>query len=290
MYLGTPHTAVPPLQALVEAGFDIPLVVSRADKRRGRRSEPTPSPVKAAALALGVPVTTDVADVLEAGADIGVVVAFGRIVAADVLDRLPMINLHFSLLPRWRGAAPVERALLAGDRETGVDVMALEEGLDTGPIYARRRVAIADDDTADDLRRRLVAAGTDALVATLSGGLDHPEPQRGEPTYAAKVERADLQLDWSRPADELHRTIRVGGAWTTFRDALLKVHRAELVPAGEAVPEPGRLAGTVVGTGAGGLRLVEVQPEGRARVAADAWINGARVTADDRLGPGRRRG
>lgn len=275
--------AVPPLQALVAAGFDVALVVSRADKRRGRRAEPTPSPVKAAAVDLGIEVTASVDDALDVGADLGVVVAFGRIVKPHVLDRLAMVNLHFSLLPRWRGAAPVERALLAGDDETGVDLMAVEEGLDTGPVYARRRVPIGPDDTADDLRRTLVGEGTELLIESLSEGLTTPAPQQGEPTVAAKVERGDLELDWWRPAEELHRIVRVGGAWTTFRDRLLKVHRAAL-PGIAAGPAPGHLAGDVVGTGAGGLQLVEVQPEGRGRIAAADWLNGARVTAGDVLG------
>ena len=145
VYLGTPELAVPPLHALHEAGFDIALVVSRADKRRTRGNALAPSPVKAAALELGLPVTDQVDDVLSVDADLGVVVAFGRLIKPHVLDRLAMINMHFSLLPRWRGAAPVERAILAGDRETGVDIMAVEEGLDTGGIYAEARVAIDDD-------------------------------------------------------------------------------------------------------------------------------------------------
>jgi len=290
-FLGTPELSVPPLRALVSAGFDVGLVITRADKRRGRRGEPTPSPVKEAALELGLPVTSDVDAVLDAGADLGVVVAFGRLIGPHVLAELPMVNLHFSLLPRWRGAAPVERALLAGDRETGVDLMAVEEGMDTGPIYGRRRLEIDPTDTADHLRDRLVDLGTDLLVETLRTGLPEPVPQQGEPTYADKVERDDLALDWKRPADELHRIVRVGGAWTTVDGRLLKVHEAvpvEIGPveAGSASTdrEPGTLDGTVVATGRGGLALRTVQPEGRARIDAAAWRNGARLGPDARLG------
>src|SRR5205807_7717429 len=136
-FLGTPEAAVPPLRALVNAGHDVVLVVTQPDKRRGRGSATMPSPVKAAALELGLPVTERVDDVLDANVELGVVVAFGRLIKPQVLDKVPMINMHFSLLPRWRGAAPVERAILAGDRETGVAIMQLEEGLDTGPVYAR---------------------------------------------------------------------------------------------------------------------------------------------------------
>ena len=141
VYLGTPEMAVPPLRALVAAGHDVALVITRADRRRGRGGATSPSPVKAAAVELGVPVSHDVDDVLTAGAELGVVVAFGRIIKPHVLAALPMVNVHFSLLPRWRGAAPVERALLAGDTETGVCIMDVEEGLDTGGVLRPGRGA-----------------------------------------------------------------------------------------------------------------------------------------------------
>ena len=164
VYLGTPDMAVPPLRALVDAGHEVVLVVTRVDKRRGRGSDVSPSPVKAAALELGLPVSHAVDDVLAAvrdhGAELGVVVAFGQIIQPHVLEEIPMVNLHFSLLPRWRGAAPVERALLAGDAVTGVCVMALEEGLDTGGVYARSELPIGAETTASDLRTELVEVGT----------------------------------------------------------------------------------------------------------------------------------
>jgi methionyl-tRNA formyltransferase len=268
----------------VEAGWDVALVVSQPDRRRGRGGGLRPTPVKAAALELGLPVTDRVDDVLAAGADLGVVVAFGRLVRSHVLAELAMVNLHFSLLPRWRGAAPVERAVLAGDDETGVCLMRLEEGLDTGPVYACERVTIGPEDTADELRSRLVALGTELLVDRLAAGLGPPLPQEGEPTYAAKLEPDELRLDWARPAVELHRVVRVGGAWTTFRGRRLKVRRARLAPAGSAGPAPGQLEATVVGTGAGTLELLEVQPEGRAPQSAQAWWNGARIGPGERLG------
>ena len=146
--------AVPPLRALVAAGHDVALVVTRPDRRRGRGTAASPSPVKAAALELGLPVSHDVDDALGADAELGVVVAFGRIIKPHVLEALPMINVHFSLLPRWRGAAPVERALLAGDEVTGVCVMGVEETLDTGPVYGCRTVPIPGDTTAEAAARR----------------------------------------------------------------------------------------------------------------------------------------
>ena len=205
----------PPLRALVDAGFEIALVVSRADRRRGRGGAVTPSPVKAAALELGLPVTDAVDDALQAGADLGVVVAFGRIIKPHVLAELPMVNLHFSLLPRWRGAAPVERALLAGDERTGVCVMDVEEGLDTGGTYACVEVPIGAEATAAELRAELVEVGTPLLVDTLVAGLGTPAPQVGEPTYAEKIDPAELEIDWSRPSAEIDRLVRLGGAWTT---------------------------------------------------------------------------
>ncbi len=264
VFLGTPDIAVPPLRALVEAGFDIRLVVSRADKRRGRGSGLQPSPTKAAATELGIPVTDVVEDALDVDADLGVVVAFGRIIKPDVLAQLPMVNLHFSLLPRWRGAAPVERAILAGDQRTGVDLMVVEEGLDTGAIYDRAQLDIGPDETADELRACLVAAGVPLLVGNLQRGLGVPTPQTGEPTYAEKIDPAELRIDWSRAAEEIHRLVRVGGAWTTHEGKRLKIWRTRLVD--------------------GDLELVEVQPEGKGRMPADAWANGVRWRRGDPLG------
>jgi methionyl-tRNA formyltransferase len=283
VFLGTPEAAVPPLRALLEAGFEVPLVVSQPDRKRGRGGALSPSPVKAAALELGLPVTDRVDDVLDIRADLGVVVAYGRLIKPHVLDRLPMVNLHFSLLPRWRGAAPVERAILAGDPETGVCVMALEEGLDTGGVYARRVVPIGDEETAGALRRRLVEVGTELLVATLSEGLGEPEPQVGEPVYAAKIDPAELEIDWTEPAVAVHRLVRLGRAWTTFRGRRLKVLAARLGSA-ERRLGPGRLDGSAVGTGDGWIELVEVQPEGKGAQPVAAWLNGARPGSDDVLG------
>ncbi len=276
-----------PLRALVAAGFEVALVVSQPDRKRGRGATLVPTPVKAAALALGLAVSDEVDHVVAVGADLGVVVAYGRLIRPPILARLDLVNLHFSLLPRWRGAAPVERAILAGDDETGVCVMGLEEGLDTGPVHACERVPIGPDETADELRARLVARGSELLVRTLSAGLGAPAPQVGEPTYAAKLDPAELHLDWSRPALELHRLVRVGGAWTTFRGRRLKVRRTRLLSVDPSEPgplAPGVLEGIRVGTGGGELELVEVQPEGRAAQAGTAWRNGARPLPGERLG------
>lgn len=244
-----------------------------------------PSPVKAAALDLGLTVSDVVDDVLTTGAELGVVVAFGRIIRPHVLAEIPMVNLHFSLLPRWRGAAPVERAILEGDERTGVCVMAVEEGLDTGGVYRQVDVPIGDDETAEELRARLVEVGSGLLVDALAAGLGEPTPQAGEPTYAKKIDPDELRLDWARPAICVHRLVRVGGAWTTFRGTRLKVHRSRLrAPAAGVTLAPGELRGLAVGTGDGTLELVEVQPEGKARQEAAAWRNGARPGDGERLG------
>ncbi len=285
VFLGTPDPAVGPLRALHAAGFPITLVVSRADKRRGRRAEPTPSPVKAAALELGLPVTTEVDAVLDVDADLGVVVAFGRIIKPHVLDRLAMVNLHFSLLPRWRGAAPVERALLAGDTETGVCVMEVAEGLDEGGVYRRAAVPIGPRATAAELTGTLAEIGARLLVSTLQEGLGTPEPQVGPITYAAKIVTDDLALDWSADAEQVDRVVRVGGAYTGFRGKRLKVWSALPRPDESTRGEPGSIHGALVTTGRGAVELIEVQPEGRERVSAASWLNGARPGPDERLGP-----
>ena len=283
VYLGTPEMAVPPLRALVGAGHDVALVVTRADRRRGRGSATSASPVKAAALALGLPISHDVDDVLDTGAELGVVVAFGRLIKPHVLAALPMINVHFSLLPRWRGAAPVERALLAGDEVTGVCVMAVDETLDTGDVYARREVLIRPDVTAAELRAELVDIASGLLVELLARPLPEPVPQVGEPTYAHKIDPAELQLDWSQPAEQLDRRVRVGGAWTTFRGRRLKVHAADvLAQTAEAGVLNSDLA--TVGTGDGALRLITVQPEGKAAMTWRDFANGAHPAAGERLG------
>lgn len=276
VYLGTPDMAVPPLRALHTAGHDIALVITRADKRRGRGSHVQPSPVKAAAQALGLPVSHDLDDALGVGADAGIVVAYGRIIPRHVLEGLPMVNIHFSLLPRWRGAAPVERAILAGDTQTGVDLMAVEEGLDTGGIYAEARIEIAPDDTAEVVRARLVSAGTLLLLETLAAGIGEPAPQQGEPTYAEKLTPDTLRIDWTQPAEVINRCVRVGGAWTMFRGQRFKVWAAAVRAAPSSIAA-GEIAGLLVGTGDQLLELIEVQPEGKARLAAKAWRNGAQI-------------
>jgi methionyl-tRNA formyltransferase len=295
IYLGTPAAAVPPLRALVAAGHEVALVVTRADTRRGRGNDLVPSPVKAAAIELGLPVTDTLDDVASSGAELGVVVAYGRIIPSRVLEVVPMVNLHFSLLPRWRGAAPVERAILEGDAETGVCLMAVEKGLDTGPIYAVGDTSIDEHESAEELRARLVEIGCRLLIDNLSGGaagLPVPHEQNGDPSYAEKIRPEELELHWERDATYLSRVVRLGRAWTTFRGRRLRVLQAAAEATDEAgraaAPEgdsPGALLGGVVTAGEGThLRLIRVQPEGKQPMAAADWLRGARPAPTEQLG------
>jgi methionyl-tRNA formyltransferase len=268
-------------------------VVSRADTRRGRGSATTPSPVKAAALALGLPVSDSLEDVTGVGAELAVVVAYGRIIPARILDLLPMVNVHFSLLPRWRGAAPVERAILAGDTDTGVCVMRLEAGLDTGPVLDSVALPIGPEEHGSALLDRLSAAGAGLLVQVLADGVDAlgpGEPQTGDPTYAAKLEPSEFELHFSQPAEILHRIVRLDRAWTTFRSERLRVLRARPLPSGPAgALGPGEVSEgadpVLVGCGSGSaLELLEVQPAGKKPMTAADWRRGVRLEAGERLG------
>ena len=282
VYLGTPAMAVPPLEALVAAGFEIALVISRPDKRRGRGAELSPSPVKAAAERLGLPISHEVADVIDAGAELGVVVAFGQLIRPPVLERIAMVNLHFSLLPRWRGAAPVERAILAGDAVTGVCLMRLDVGLDTGDVLDRIEIPIGARETADELRRALVDAGSVQLVENLRRGLGTGVPQVGETTYAAKLDPAELEIDWHRPAGEIDRLVRLGLAFTTFRGKRLKVLGASVV--GHSGAAGTFVDSLTVACWQDALALDRVQPEGKPVMAAAAWANGAQPRVGEAIG------
>jgi methionyl-tRNA formyltransferase len=296
VFLGSPSEAQGALRALHEAGHEIALVVTQPDRKRGRGGDLVPSPVKKTALELGLPVVTPerckeaLDDIAGSGAELGVVVAFGQLIPPSVLAALPSgyVNVHFSLLPRWRGAAPVERAIMAGDPETGVCLMQLEAGLDTGPVYACRTIPITPDDTAGDLRRRLADLGTELLLTEIDSVPDTtPTAQKGEDeTYAGKLSVEEFAVDWSRPAVELARLVMAGnpkpGAWTTAKGARLKLLRAKAEEGTSEGAEPGALVGPArVATGDGVLVLTEVQPEGKAAMAAAAWAAGFR---GDRLG------
>lgn len=290
VYLGTPEIAVPPLRAIIDAGFEVVAVVTGPPRRRGRGTAPSPTPVASCAAAAGIAVHHGL-DVLDSpDVDLAVVVAFGTILPAELVARVPMVNLHFSLLPRWRGAAPVERAILAGDRETGVCVMQVEEGLDTGGVLASAEVELGATVTAASLSARLAQLGANLLVETLSAPLPEPVPQEGETSYAAKITPDDLKLDWTLTPEVLERRVRVGGAWTTARERRLRVTAARVaVAAGEGDPvlAAGELdvcEGVRVGAAGGALELLEVVPAGRAALPALDWARGWRPEPGERLG------
>jgi methionyl-tRNA formyltransferase len=278
-FLGTPEPALPSLRALVEGGHDVAIVITRPDKRRGRGGEPSASPVKALALELGLHVGEHPREIEGLDVQRGVVVAFGALVSAALLEQVPMLNVHFSLLPRWRGAAPVERAILAGDETTGVSVMSLEATLDTGPVHLARPLDVADK-RAGQLTSELARIGADALLEVLASPalLDHPHPQRGEATYADKLTSETYHLVPSMDQATLLRTVRLERAYTFIDGRRLRVLRAHAV-AGDAGDGALRVVdGEVVLVGAHGhIALDEVQPEGARPMPAPAWLAGARL-------------
>ena len=275
-FLGTPEAAVPTLDALIRAGHDVNLVITREDKRRARGGALSASPVKRRALELDLRVSHDLDDVLDGFVERAVVVAYGRLVPAATLARVPMLNVHFSLLPRWRGAAPVERAILAGDVETGVNVMTMEEGLDTGPVHLERRVRVGEFD-APALRHELALLGADALVEVLASPelLQSPRPQVGEATYAKKITRADRVLSPGESAEVFRRRCRIGGAELHLDGRRLFVEQSVL---SDAVLDPGAAGfaeGALdLGCAPGAVRLVEVRPEGGKTMRAADWWRG----------------
>ncbi|NLT26600.1 MAG: methionyl-tRNA formyltransferase, partial [Microbacteriaceae bacterium] len=300
VFAGTPQAAVPALDGLVAAGHELVAVVTREDAPVGRKRVLTPSPVAARAEELGLEVVRAnrldeaVAErLLALEPDLGVIVAYGGLVREPLLHgpRLGWINLHFSLLPRWRGAAPVQRAVLAGDTTTGIAVFELEAGLDTGPVHVNREVPIGDDETAGELLERLSHEGVAdvvEVVARLADGTAVATPQEGAPTHAEKLTAADGAIDWSLPSRAVHARIRGAtpepGATTTLDGERFKVHAARRADdaddaddaaAAVAALEPGevRLVGgrVLVGTGDGALELVRVQPAGRTTMAAADW-------------------
>ncbi len=291
-FLGTPAAAVPALAALLDIA-DVPLVVTRPDRPRGRSGRAVPPAVKQAATEWGLPVAQpetagDLARVIgEAELDVGVVVAYGRILRPDALaaTRIGFVNIHFSLLPHWRGAAPVERAMLAGDERTGVSLMWLDEGMDTGPIISVIETPIAEDETGGSLTARLSHLGAmllaDALPGFVSGSL-HPADQIDTAaTHAAPLSAAEGRLDPTRSAADLARQVRAlwprPGSWVAVGGSRLKIIAAEALdqgpPCGEIVPVAGA---PVLGTGSGGLALLTVQPAGKRPQPGSVWMNGRR--------------
>jgi methionyl-tRNA formyltransferase len=307
VFAGTPAFAAACLRSLADAGHDIALVLTRPDRPAGRGLKLAASEVKQLATGLGLPVfqpptLRDAAAqqaVREAGADAMVVAAYGLILPRVVLDLFPAgcINVHASLLPRWRGAAPIQRALLAGDRETGISIMRMEEGLDTGPVYLMRTLPITPEDTAGSLHDKLAALGAECIVEALPGIADGSLPFRAQPetgvAYAAKIAKEEAAIDWSAQAAAIDRHIRAfnpfPGAASLLRGEAVKVWSAR--PAGANAS--GRVPGTVIAAtadgievacGEGTLRLTELQRAGARRMQAAEFLRGVPVAAGERFG------
>lgn len=302
VFAGTPEFARHALSALARAGHAIVLVLTQPDRPAGRGMKLTPSPVRLEAEALGISVyqpetLRDPAThgtIREARPDLMVVAAYGLILPQAVLDipRFGCLNIHASLLPRWRGAAPIQRAIEAGDRQTGISIMQMEADLDTGPVLQTTVIPIADNDTAGSLHDRLAQAGAEAMVDTLAR-LDAltPVPQASEGvTYAAKVSKEDARLDWSRPAESLARQVRAfnpaPGAWTLLDGGALKLWQAISMGGNgrpghllEASPEA-----LVVACGSGALQVTELQKAGSRRMSAAAFLAGYPLRPGQTLG------
>lgn len=305
-FFGTPEFAVPSLRALLGEGFEVPVVITQPDRPHGRsRSQLIPPPVKQAALAEGLPVlqperpeTPPFLEALRSYApDLGVVVAYGHILKPEVLalPRLGMLNVHASLLPQLRGADPIRHAILQGLSETGVSIMQMDAGLDTGPVLLRVPTAVAPDETAGDLAARLAELGALALLealASIASGSARPEPQDpSRATYAPKITRELARLDWSRDTEHLARVVRAmdprPGAWSTLRGREVKLFGPQRADPPEPGTPPGLVLQTepalVIATGDGALQFLDVQPAGRPRMAAQAWVRGRGVTRGERL-------
>jgi len=307
LFMGSPQFAIPTLRALLQ-GYQVVGVVTQPDRPSGRGRQLQPPPVKVLAQARGLPVLQPaslrspeaIAALQALRPDVIVVAAFGQILRPAVLDLPPFgcLNVHASLLPRWRGAAPIAAAILAGDETSGITVMRMDPGLDTGPILRQRALPIAPDDTSESLGEKLAQLGADLLLDTLPDWLARkilPQPQDNTlATFAPQLEKEQGHVDWSEPADAIARRVRAFHPWpgtfTTWQGAPLRILRASAESASASRGE-GALPGTVeatpdgpvVVTGRGRLRLIEVQPAGKRPMPADAFVRGARGFLGSRL-------
>ncbi|MCC7251227.1 methionyl-tRNA formyltransferase [Hyphomicrobium sp.] len=306
VFMGTPDFSVPALEAIHAAGHDVAAVYAQPPRPAGRGMAPRPSPVHARAEALGIPVHTpkSLKDpeqqtlFADLRADAAVVIAYGLILPSPVLaaPRLGCFNVHASALPRWRGAAPIQRAIMAGDTETAVMVMRMEEGLDTGPVGLAKRVPIGPDMTAGELHDILARRGAELIVAALAelenGTFDAvPQPEDGV-TYAAKIDKKEAEIDFARPAAEVHNHIRglspFPGAWFEAAPPGGKPERIKVLHStlGEGRGLPGEVLDDrlTVACGEGAVRLVEVQRAGKRAMTADEFLRGFTMPRGTRIG------
>ena len=309
IFAGTPEPAVVALEKLLASSHEVVAVITRPDAKKGRGRSLHPSPVKALAQEHGIEVLTPTT--LRPGTEDGdnlrqrlaelqpeaiPVVAYGNLISKDLLDvaRHGWVNLHFSLLPAWRGAAPVQAAIAAGDDITGASTFRIEEGLDTGPVFGTVTEGITGTDTADDLLTRLAYAGADLLVATMDGleaGTLEPQPQSGETTYAPKISTAAARIDWAQPAFAIDRHIRAHtpgpGAWTLLDDARLKLGPVSLTEGIGKQLQPGEALiskdAVYIGTATQPVQLDRIQPPGKKMMNAADWARGLGKNAEVRF-------
>ena len=303
LFWGTPDFATPPLRALLGEGCDVVGVVTQPDKPQGRhRSSTVPPPVKLIALEEDVPVLQPerprgdafVAAVRDLAPDLSVVVAYGNLLPKELIDLPPLgtLNIHASLLPRWRGAAPIQAAILAGDAESGVSIMRMVPALDAGPVILQAPTPILDDETGGELTLRLSELGALAIVealtlVSLGDSAGQPQPEAGV-TYAGKVTRDQARIDWTMPAIDVSRTIRafdpVPGAFSALRGTEVKLFGARVAP--DVRGDPGVVLaidemGMLVACGIGGIRIAYAHPAGRRRLASLDWAQGRGVAVGD---------
>lgn len=298
VFMGSPDFSVPVLDALVASGHEIACVYCQPPRPAGRGKKDRPTPVQARAEELGLPVRHPVslkgaeeqAEFAALNADIAVVVAYGLILPQAVLDAPAKgcLNIHASLLPRWRGAAPIHRAIMAGDAETGVCIMQMEAGLDTGPVLLERRVEIGAEDTTGELHDRLSALGAQAItealeqIDTLSA---QTQPEAGV-TYAAKIDKSEARVDWTRDASDIDRQIRglspFPGAWSMINGRRVKLLRSR-ASLGSGVAGS-VLSGLTVACGTGSVEITQVQPEGKGRMSSEDFLRGTPLPKGSILG------
>lgn len=283
-FLGSPHEAAIVLQALIDSDLLPVVVLTNPPSRRGRGSTVSQTPVGQVALANNLPVIHNLDELHSYKFDLGVVVAFGKILRTSSLDLAPYVNVHFSILPRWRGAAPVERAIMALDKIIGVSLMEVGPGLDEGAIFDFVEVGIESKETASALRERLAHIGAGMLVSHLiQGGSSFSEPkkQEGQVTYAAKLTRADLRVDFSMSASAIDAVARVGGAWAILNGKRIKILAVDIateaaLASGVSCASLGCVVDAFVRCSDGYVELLRVQPEGKLPMAGRDWLRGLR--------------
>lgn len=301
IFAGTPAFAAAALAALLDGGHDVVHVLTQPDRPAGRGLKPQASAVKQLALARQLPLLQPstlkdpvlTAQLADLHAEVMVVAAYGLMIPASLLQLPPRgcLNIHASLLPRWRGAAPIQRAILAGDCETGVTIMQMDAGLDTGAMLLAQAVPIAADDTAQTLHDKLAATGAQLLLRVLQEQPQAVPQDNAHASYAAKISRVEAHIDWTRPAVEIDRLIRafnpVPGAYTTWNGQTLKIWRAEPAPAVSGTPAgtvvQADLEGVVVAAGSGTIRLLELQRAGGKRLAPRQFLAGTPIDAGTRF-------